>query len=96
MFSHDWIEVIHFGNQYHGSDVPFWVQDIRQHMMSTGNDYLDNMVEVVSDRFLRCKVIILVLIINNYLERRYSETADILFLNVFSPIIFIIHSCLQQ
>ena len=64
--------------------------------MSAGGDYFDNTVEVMSDKFLHCKII-LVLVISKYPEKRYSETAaNILFLNIFSPINFIIHSHLQQ
>lgn len=57
-FSFDWTEVTHFGGKYHGNDLPFSLLYIRVCMISilliTGVVDLDNLVKMVSARFLHC------------------------------------------
>lgn len=68
IFSHDWIKVLHFGEEYHGSDVSSSVQNIRGSMMPAcliaGDVNLDRLVKVLSARFLHGKVSVFLFVIN--------------------------------
>lgn len=51
---------------------PKYIVAVRQYVLSAGNACFDNMIQVMSDRFLHCEATILVPVINKYLERKYS------------------------
>ena len=67
MFLHDYIQVIHFWQDYSISDaVSFLVHSIRRHIMSVcpiiNNVNFDHLIKVVSAKFLQICVLLLLLL----------------------------------